>query len=89
MSHFIELNAMIDKRFIFSDNYKSAIIEKTMIDMKRTVKTLQQITFFEKKTQNKRTEKEMNALDIAIQDEFLKNKSDESQESKTATFKNE
>jgi hypothetical protein len=40
---------MTDRRFIFLKNYKNAIIKETTVNMKKIIKTLQQITFFEKK----------------------------------------
>lgn len=67
---------MADRRSISSDDYEGAITGEATVGMEGPVKTLQQITSSGKKTQNKRAEKEMNALDSAIQDEFLKDKSD-------------
>lgn len=70
---------MTDRRSISSDDYKGAITGEATVGMKGTAKTLQQVTSSGKKAQDKRAEKGMNALDTAIQDEFMKHKSDGSQ----------
>lgn len=54
------------------------------VGMKGTVRTLQQVTSSGAKAQDKRAEKAMDALNAAMQDEFLKDKSDGKQEQKEA-----
>ena len=78
---------MADRRSVSSDDYNGAVTGEATIGMKGPVKTLQQVTSSGTRAQDKRAGKVVDALDIAIQDEFLKDKSSGSQEQKEATSK--